>query len=734
MHAPLPLTRDIVLIGGGHAHALVLRRWGMTPLPGARLTVINPAPTAPYTGMLPGFVAGHYGRDELEIDLVRLARFAGARIVLGHADALDRGRGEVHVGARRIGYDVASIDIGIHSDMPDLRGFSEHGVAAKPLGRFAARWAAHLDDLRSGRADPEGGLAVLGAGVAGVELAMAMAHAARAAGATGPVHVIDAADALGGIGGRAEALLRRRLDEMDIALREHAAPEAVTADGVRLSGGTLLPAAFVTGAAGARPYAWLSGTGLALHDGYVAVDDKLRSVTDPAIFAAGDCAHLTHAPRPKAGVFAVRQAPVLDANLRAAVGGGLWRSYRPQRSYLKLVSLGDRSALADRGPVQVAGPWLWRLKDRIDRRFMTRLADLPPMPPPARPRTAADGLAEAVGGGQAPCGGCGAKVGADALSAALAALPHARRDDVLRGAGDDAAVLSLGEVRQALTVDQLSPVTLDPWLMARIATQHALGDIWAMGAAPQAALLSLTLPRLAPALEARTLAEIMQAAGEVLTQAGAEIVGGHTATGPELAIGLTLTGIVPRTATTLDRARPGDRLILTRGQGSGTVMAAEMALKARGPWAAAAWAAMAEGQGAAAAALEGAHAVTDVTGFGLAGHLMALLRASGCGAQIDLGAVPLLPGALALAEAGVRSTLHARNMAALPPGTLPDGPRAALLADPQTSGGLLAAVPEAVTAAALERLTAAGYPDSAVVGEIVDGPPRIETVDGPRAA
>ena len=136
MLSGVPLTRDLVLVGGGHAHALVLRAWGMDPLPGARLTVINPGPTAPYTGMLPGHVAGHYGRDELEIDLGRLCRHAGARLILDKAVGIDRARREVLLAGRGpVAYDVASIDVGIHARM-DLPGFAAHGIGAKPLGHL----------------------------------------------------------------------------------------------------------------------------------------------------------------------------------------------------------------------------------------------------------------------------------------------------------------------------------------------------------------------------------------------------------------------------------------------------------------------------------------------------------------------------------------------------------------------------------------------------------------------
>ena len=140
-----PQIRDLVLIGGGHAHALVLRMWGMDPLPGTRLTVIDPNPVAPYTGMLPGLIAGHYRRDELMIDLVRLARFAGARVILDRVTGIDPASRQIHLSGRPpLPYDLAAIDVGITSDLPDRPGAVEHAVAAKPLGRYSEAWEAFV--------------------------------------------------------------------------------------------------------------------------------------------------------------------------------------------------------------------------------------------------------------------------------------------------------------------------------------------------------------------------------------------------------------------------------------------------------------------------------------------------------------------------------------------------------------------------------------------------------------
>jgi len=713
MHTPpLPLTRDLVLIGGGHTHALVLRKWGMNPLPGVRVTVINPGPTAPYSGMLPGFVAGHYAREDLDIDLVRLARFAGARLILGPATGLDPERRVVQVpGRSEIGFDVASVNVGITSDMPDLPGFAEHAVPAKPLGPFAARWAAYLNG--SGPAS----VAVIGGGVAGVELVMAMAHALRARNRKAQVTLIDRDRALSAVGPKAAATLRRTMHGLGVDCIEQTGILRVGPDHLELADGRHIAADFVTGAAGARPYDWIAQTGLALYEGFIRVNSHLQS-SDPSVFAAGDCAHLSEDPRPKAGVFAVREAPVLFDNLRAALGDGRMRRYRPQKDYLKLISLGEKSALAERLGTSFSGPLMWRWKDRIDQKFMDRFRDLPRMKAQPLPRHHAAGLREALG--EKPmCGGCGAKVGRGALRAALSVVPGSDRPDVTPLPGDDAALLTVGTARMVMTTDHLRAFVADPVLMTRIAAVHALGDIWAMGAAPHAATATLILPRMSAQLQNRTMAEIMETATRAMRQAGAEIVGGHSSMGDEMTIGFMVTGLCDTDPITLSGGRPGDTLLLTKPLGSGVLMAAEMSGDARGDWVQAAYDLMTHPQGQAARILSEAHAMTDVTGFGLAGHLAGLCEASGCGAILDLNAVPVMDGADQLSRAGIRSTLFADNRAIVP--ELPEGGKADLLFDPQTAGGLLAAVQPDAAMALRDRLRAAGYP-AEIVGELVEAP------------
>ena len=715
MKPDFPMVRDLVLIGGGHTHALVLRKWGMKALAGVRVTLIDPGPTAAYSGMLPGFVAGHYGRDDLDIDLVRLARFAGARLVIGAVTAIDAQARQITVPGRPpIAYDVASIDVGITSAMPALPGFADHAVPAKPLGPFASRW----DAFRDHATDPR--IAVIGGGVAGAELAMAMTHSLRQRGLTPVAHLIDRGRVVDTLGDTARGRMLAALAANGVTLVEDATVDRIAEGAVVLADDRRIAADFIVGAAGAKPHDWQAGIGVALHDGFIAVDRHLQT-SDPALFAVGDCAHLTHDPRPKAGVYAVRQAPVLFDNLRAVLSGGHMRPYSPQKDYLKLISLGDKFALAERFGTALSGPLLWRWKDHIDRKFMRQFDDLTFMGQPDLPLTRAEGLAEALGD-KPMCGGCGAKVGRGALRGALAALPATDRADVQVVPGDDAGMLVMGDVRQVVSTDHLRAFTADPVVMTRIAANHALGDIWAMGAAPQAATVNLILPKMSADLQARTLEEIMAVAHDVLTDAGAAIVGGHTSLGSEMTIGFTVTGLCDRDPITLRGARPGDVLILTKPLGSGVIMAAEMAGAAPGGVVAGALDLMQQGQAAASAILSGAHAMTDVTGFGLLGHLSGIGEASGTGATLTLADLPLIDGALALAEAGQHSTLLRDNIAGSGPVTGPMGARTDLLYDPQTAGGLLAAVAAEEAAGIVAALHDAGYEQAAIIGKVTDTP------------
>ena len=709
MQSDVPIVKELVFVGGGHTHALVLRKWGMRPVPGVRVTLINPGATAPYSGMLPGHIAGHYTRDALDIDLVRLARFANARLIVDRAVALDPAAKRLTLAdGRSISYDLVSLDIGITSEMPRLPGFAEHGVAAKPLGRFADTWA----EVCEGQGDLS--IAILGGGVAGCEVAMAAVHRMRALGRKAHVSVIDRGHILSHVVPAARRRLLAALARHGVTLIEQATPALIGAGFVELEDGRRLVSDLTIGTAGATPQAWIAETGLPCRDGFLEVDEYLRSPADPTIYAAGDCAHVVHDPRPKAGVYAVRAAPSLAHNLRADLIGTQRRAFNPQRDFLKLISMGEQRAVAEKGGIATEGAALWRWKNSIDQKFMDQFRSLPAMDPPKAPPGAAKGVAQVMAG-PAPCGGCGAKLPSDALTPVLDGAFGAQRDDVRLLPGDDAAIIGQGKAQQVISTDHLRAFANDPALVARVAAVHAMGDIWAMGAEPQAAVAQVILPRLASRLQADWLSEVMASAGAVFKEAGVALAGGHSSMGPELHVGFTVTGVPRHAPITLAGAQIGDALILTKPIGSGVVLAAEMRGLAAGEDVLACWQTMAEPSGDASKVLAPhVRAMTDVTGFGLAGHLHNICKASGVGASVNLADVPVLSGALGLASQGIRSTLWTANRTALN-AQVPDSPMGDLMFDPQTAGGLLAAVPSGKVAEILARL-----PDAVQIGSVTE--------------
>ncbi|WP_082865960.1 selenide, water dikinase SelD, partial [Sulfitobacter sp. HI0129] len=288
---------------------------------------------------------------------------------------------------------------------------------------------------------------------------------------------------------------------------------------------------------------------------------------------------------------------------------------------------------------------------------------------------------------------------------------------VATGAGDDATVLRLpGGGFQVLSTDHLRAIVADPARMTRIAAVHALGDVFAMGATPQIALASIVLPRMSDALQRRSLEEITAAATGVFREVGAQLTGGHTTMGAELTIGFAVTGTTDGPPVTVAGAQPCDLLLLTRPIGSGVIMAATMQGRAPGRVTEAALSAMERPQHREAAILSSAHAMTDVTGFGLCGHVQAICRASGLRATLRRQDIPIYDGARELSAQGVASALLPANMADAPVSGTPDP----LLHDPQTAGGLLAALAPDAARDALARLEADGL-SGWIIGALEEG-------------
>lgn len=735
-----PVVKDLVLVGGGHSHVAVLKRFGMRPMPGVRLTMICREIHTPYSGMLPGLVAGHYTFDEAHIDLRPLCRFAGARLYHDEAVSLDLTDQSVHCGGRPpVKYDIVSINIGSTPRTSDVPGATGNVVPVKPINQFMAHWQCLVERVLARNNGVR--IGVVGAGAGGVEMLLAVQYRLRqefrARGQTDD-HISyslfgDSGEVLAGHNRRARATFERVLGERNVqvfaseAVAEVSRGHLVTAVGVEHELDEIL---WVT-AAGAAP--WLADTGLEVDgQGFVVVNDKLQSVSHSSVFAAGDIASVLVHPRPKSGVFAVRQGRPLADNLRRALAGRKLRPFRPQRRFLSLISTGDKYAVASRGDWALEGRLIWRWKDQIDRRFMRKYNELPEMAQ-AREPVMASGVADAaaikeISAIAMRCGGCGAKVGSTVLDRALSQLQPFSRPDILIGldAPDDAAVAAVPPGKVIVhTVDYFRSFIDDPYIFGQIAANHSLSDIFAMAGEPQSALAIVTVPFGLESKVEEQLSQLMAGAMKVLNEAETALVGGHTSEGSELAMGFAVNGLADRERLLRKGGmQPGDRLILTKPIGTGTLFAADMRQKARGRWIDAALKSMVQSNRAAALCVHqhGATACTDVTGFGLLGHLVEMTKPSGVDVELMLSAVPFLDGALDTVRLGILSSLQPQNVrlrrAVRDVNTFAQDERFPLIFDPQTAGGLLASIPADKADACLAALRQLGYDRAAIIGSV----------------
>lgn len=752
-----PVVKDLVLIGGGHAHVYVLKSLAMNPCEGARVTLIAKDLHTPYSGMLPGLVAGHYSWEETHVDLEPICRSGNFRIIHDEAVGIDHANKRVLMRSGRPGvrFDVCSVDVGITPRASDVAGANEHATPVKPIFGFNARWEAMLARVLEGGKKCD--VCVVGGGAGGAELALSMRYRMR------------------------EELKKRGLDENLAAFTlvtrgklmpshakgvrktflkvfDEAGVRVIEDDGVaRAESKTLVlqsgreinadECIWCTQAGAAK---WLKeSTDLALDDdGFIAVNATLESTSHQHVFAAGDVANVLKHPRPKAGVFAVRQGPPLDKNIRRALLGKSLVDFTPQKLFLGLITIGGKSAVLSYGNyafggIGPVGERLWRWKDKIDRKWMKMYQEMPDMKEEAidaSPLALAAGEETIAALRAVPmrCGGCGAKVGATVLSRVMKRLepiPTNKNVEVGIDQPDDAAVVSVPPGMVGVqTVDYFRAFVDDPYIFGQIAAVHALGDCWAMGADPHAALAIATVPYGLETQVEETLYQMMAGACSILRDAGCGLAGGHSSEGAELSLGFSVHGAAPREKLMKKGGmKAGHKIILTKPVGTGTLFAADMRSKAQGRWISNALNSMRQPSAVAAKTLfdHGATSCTDVTGFGLLGHLVEMCKGSNAAAVLDMDAVPILPGALECVESGITSSLQPANVrlsrAVANPSTVSGAPKYPLLFDPQTAGGMLASVPSENASAAVDALRAAGYPHTTIIGEVLEYLPKAST-------
>jgi len=749
----VPVIKDLVLVGGGHSHLSVLKYFAMNPVPGLRLTLITRDLHTPYSGMLPGYIAGHYEYDEAHIDLRPLAQFAKARIYHAEVSTINYKEKQIICAGRPpISYDLVSINIGSKPGTLHVPGADEFTIPVKPIDNFLSKWDALIEKvLDFTQQNKTFNLAVVGGGAGGVEMALATQYRLHYLLKLENINpnklkialYSDGDNILIGHNAQVRRKFRRVLHQRDISILtghninkvEH--NQLISTDGSTHSADATL---WVTNASAPK---WLAESGLQVDDqGFIAVNDYLQSISHKDVFAAGDIAAVVNYPRPKSGVFAVRQGPPLAKNLSHAIQNKALKAFKPQKNFLGLISTGDKYAVASRSNWSLEGAWLWNIKDRIDRKFMDNFNELPEMEQEESPEynqaMADKKTIHEISAIAMRCGGCGAKVGSTVLSRVVNRLTPVNRDDVVIGLADpdDAAVSEVPAGKLIVqSVDYFRSFIDDPYIFGQIAANHALSDIFAMGAESQTAMAIATIPYGIEEQVEDQLFQTMSGALDVLNASNTALVGGHSSEGAELSFGLSVTGLADREQVMRKSGmQKGDILILTKALGTGTLFAADMRLKAKGRWIDNALQSMLLSNQEAGFCMHrhGATACTDVTGFGLLGHLVEMTKSSGKSVEINLQSLPVLNGALQMIDTGIFSSLQEQNVrlrrAIKDPGELRKHKHFPLLFDPQTSGGLLAAIPEKNAGVCLAELHELGYPESVIIGAVTDDTENIESV------
>ncbi len=744
MQTSTPIYKDLVFIGGGHSHALVLKMWAMKPLPGVRLTLISPQVLTPYSGMLPGLIAGHYDLEETHIDLSRLCRYANARFIQASVTGIDLVNKEIHFADRApLGFDLLSINSGISPDLA-IPGAAEFATPVKPIAAFYPRWQGVKNYLHSdkdqSKKDAAYRIAIVGGGAAGVELILAMHFAlSRDPLINRPLQfcLVQQGE---GLPENYPSRLQRKVAELftrhKIEVIANTRIEDVSAKQLKGENNKTINFDCLFWCTNASAASWLRQTSLALDkQGFISVNQHLQSINHDFVFAAGDIAQQQNYSRPRAGVFAVRQGPVLFNNLRKVLLKQSLIVFRPQKTFLSLLACGEQYALACKPGSSMpsfSGKWVWRLKDSIDRRFMSMFSDLQM----AEEGGVIPSVSEVISGEKQAdtsaamrCGGCGAKVGASVLNRVMQRLTPVEHKGVVLGLSspDDASAIEIPAGQLLVqSVDVFRALLDDPYVLGQISAEHALSDLFAMNAKPHSALAIATLPYAAEGIVERDLLQIMSGAVAVLNQNNCALIGGHTNEGAELSLGFSVNGTCKaEELLQKSQAKAGHQLILTQPLGTGTLFAAHAQLAAKGEWISQAIAGMqlSNRQAGEIFYRHKASACTDITGFGLLGHLLEMLKPAELGASINLGQLPCLDGALECFSQGISSSLQPQNSrvrrAIHSDEQWHSHPVYPLLFDPQTSGGLLASVAVSNVERCLQELHGAGYKDACAIGQVL---------------
>ncbi len=724
MIADAPKAHELILLGGGHSHLSVLKYFAMHPIAGLSVTLVNKNIMSGYSGMMPGYIAGKYNENEIQINLANLCQYANARLIPQEVIGLDTNNQIIKLkNKRNIKYDTLSINIGGEQSLNEINGAKRFAHSIKPISNLINQ----INLLKNYFSDMENAeIVIIGGGAGGIEIALSINNFISSFQKIKNKNITIICrnkNLIPNHNHLTQYNLKQYLIKQNIKFITDDSVIKIMKNKVLTEKGLSIKSNLNLLVTSISPAKWLSSSKLNLtDDGFIKINHYLQTNEYHNIFAAGDISSIENHNLPKAGVYAVRQGPVLAKNLHSHILKKHLIKYKPQTTFLSLIGNGKDFAIASWWKLSISGKLVWVLKDFIDRSFIKKFTNLPKMKNLNRSLPNPSLISEENIGdpnmSDMKCLGCGSKTTWEALNLAI---QKNKTPSSLVNINSDASVIKVKKGLEIVqSVDLISAIVNDPYELSRISLLHAISDLIASAATPYSTEAIFILPPAIEKIQSRVISELLEGIQSTLADHKMKLTGGHTIEGKELQVGFAVTGFRNHNFK-FNGPVIGDNLILTKKLGIGSILAGQMRQLANHKDYLKALKIMNESNKWAGEIFirNNVSSMTDITGFGLARH--ALNLANPYGININFNSLPILSGAIELIHKGINSSLADSNRRAVNFSFIKKNDPKNIFFDPQTSGGLLASISDQNLDKTISSLKKNNI-NHAVIGKITKSP------------
>ncbi len=533
------IEKDLVLIGGGHSHLNVLKSFTMDKIDGLRVTLISDVYETPYSGMLPGFIEDDYTLDDIQIDLYKICHLGNFRFINCKVNKIDGIKNLIYFKNRPpLSFDYLSINIGINNDTKTIKNADKYALKLKPISKI--NYNEIINNLEGKK------VGIIGSGPAGVEVSLALKKRYNKI----DIFLFTGKNGLlKNYSNSSKNSILKNLTEanINVIFKDEVSEVSKNKIVTKSSKVYLIDEAILS--TNGVPPKWLKETNLALSpDGFIQTNNKLQTNFNH-IFASGDIINFSYKSLTKSGVYAVKSGSVLTKNIRNFILNKPLVNYNPQKYYLSIIGLSNGKALAYKYNLHFTSKLILKLKKYIDLKFINKFK-----------------LYDKIDykNNIMDCKGCASKVNLTTLKSSL--------PKNITKLSEDASQITKGS-SYVNSIDMITSIVTDPFLLGKISANHALSDIYASFAKPLSALMILQLPKSSQSIHSEDLKQIQKGAKLVLNENSCILSGGHTMIGQDESpvIGFSIVG---KTFKRLNRKiNSHDVVILTEKLGTGIIFA-----------------------------------------------------------------------------------------------------------------------------------------------------------------